>query len=77
PDLRELSPVQFQDPLTGYRTLGNPFLESSYLDNFDARIEFYMDNGDNYSVGAFYKDIDNPIEALLTESDGRFTLQFD
>lgn len=77
PDLRELTPVQYQDPLTDYRTLGNPFLKSSYLDNFDARIEFYQDNGDNYSVGAFYKDIDKPIEALLTESDGRFTLQFD
>lgn len=77
PDLRELSPVQFQDPLTDYRTLGNPYLESSHLDNYDARIEFYMDNGDNYSIGAFYKDIDKPIEALLTESDGRFTLQFD
>ena len=77
PDLRELSPVQYQDPLTDYRTLGNPYLESSYLDNFDARVEFYMDNGNNYSIGAFYKDIDQPIEALLTETDGRFTLQFD
>jgi outer membrane receptor protein involved in Fe transport len=57
--------------------LGNPFLVSRYLENFDARIEFYLDNGDNYSIGAFYKGIDNPIEALLTESDGRFTLQFD
>ncbi|MEC8325957.1 MAG: TonB-dependent receptor [Pseudomonadota bacterium] len=77
PDLRELTPVQYQDPLTDYRTLGNPYLESSYLDNFDTRVEFYLDNGDNYSIGAFYKDIDSPIEALLTESDGRFTLQFD
>ncbi|RZQ53939.1 hypothetical protein C1E23_06450 [Pseudoalteromonas phenolica] len=77
PDLRELTPVQYQDPLTDYRTLGNPFLESSYLDNFDFRAEFYMDNGDNYSVGAFYKDIDKPIEAQLTESDGRFTLEFE
>ena len=36
-----------------------------------------MENGDNYSIGAFYKDIDKPIEALLTEADGRFTLEFD
>jgi hypothetical protein len=77
PDLRELTPVQYQDPLTDYRTLGNPTLESSYLDNFDFRAEFYMENGDNYSIGAFYKDIDKPIEALLTEADGRFTLEFD
>ncbi|TMP39354.1 TonB-dependent receptor domain-containing protein [Pseudoalteromonas rubra] len=77
PDLRELTPVQYQDPLTDYRTLGNPTLQSSYLDNFDARIEFYFDGGDNFSVGAFYKDIDKPIEAQLTERDGRFTLEFE
>lgn len=77
PDLRELTPVQYQDPLTDYRTLGNPRLESSHLDNFDLRVEFYFESGDNFSVGAFYKDIDKPIEAQLNESDGRFTLEFE
>ncbi|MCF2855957.1 TonB-dependent receptor plug domain-containing protein [Pseudoalteromonas sp. SMS1] len=77
PDLRELTPVQYQDPLTDYRTLGNPTLVSSNLDNFDVRVEFYFESGDNFSVGAFYKDIDKPIEAQLNERDGRFTLEFE
>ncbi|KKE82063.1 hypothetical protein N479_20140 [Pseudoalteromonas luteoviolacea S4054] len=77
PDLRELTPVQYQDPLTDYRTLGNPTLKSSHLDNFDVRVEFYFESGDNFSVGAFYKDIDKPIEAQLNERDGRFTLEFE
>ncbi|MFC0119650.1 TonB-dependent receptor domain-containing protein [Pseudoalteromonas xiamenensis] len=77
PDLRELTAVQFQDPLTDYRTIGNPFLKSSELDNYDARVEFYFDGGDNFSVGAFYKDIALPIEAKLNETDGRFTLQYE
>lgn len=76
PDFREISPVQYTDPLTNYRIKGSSLLESSDLKNYDARVEFYFDNGDNLSFATFYKDITNPIEVISTESDGRVTQQF-
>ncbi|WP_087506155.1 TonB-dependent receptor domain-containing protein [Neiella marina] len=70
PDLREVSPVRFQDPVTGIDSFGNPELESSDILNFDVRWEWYMESGSNLSVGAFYKDLEAPIEPVqrITEA---------
>lgn len=38
---------------------GNPNLKPALSDNFDAQIEYYTDNGGLYSVGVFYKDVEN------------------
>lgn len=76
PDLREVVPVAYFDPLTDIRSIGRVGLKSSPLNNFDARIEFYMDNGDNLSIGAFYKDIESPIENVLSVGDSDYTLTF-
>ncbi|NTS77785.1 TonB-dependent receptor [Catenovulum sp. SM1970] len=62
PDLKELSPVRYLDPLTDNPIFGNPSLEVTEIQNFDLRWENYADNGDNLSVALFYKDLDNPIE---------------
>ncbi|MCG7535464.1 TonB-dependent receptor plug domain-containing protein [Pseudoalteromonas sp. OOF1S-7] len=76
PDLRELVPVAYFDPLTDIRTIGVSGLKSSELNNYDARFEYYMDNGDNFSVGAFYKDITAPIESILQVGDEDYTATF-
>ncbi|RZM80715.1 TonB-dependent receptor plug domain-containing protein [Pseudoalteromonas rubra] len=76
PDLRELVPVSYFDPLTDIRTFGVAGLKSSELANYDARFEYYMDNGDNFSVGAFYKDITAPIETILQVGDEDYTATF-
>ena len=76
PDLRELVPVAFYDPLTDIRTFGVSGLQSSDLKNYDARFEYYMDNGDNFSVAAFYKDITAPIETVLRVGDEDYTATF-
>ncbi|MCG7559969.1 MULTISPECIES: TonB-dependent receptor plug domain-containing protein [Pseudoalteromonas] len=76
PDLRELVPVSYFDPLTDIRTFGVAGLKSSELANYDARFEYYMDNGDNFSVGAFYKDITAPIETVLQVGDEDYTATF-
>ncbi|MCF6434438.1 MULTISPECIES: TonB-dependent receptor domain-containing protein [Pseudoalteromonas] len=76
PDLRELVAVAYFDPLTDIKTFGTPGLKSSDLENYDARFEYYMDNGDNFSVGAFYKDITNPIETVLRVGDEDYTASF-
>jgi len=64
PDIREISPSTYVDPLTEARVRGNPLLVSSDLNNWDARLEWYWNSGDNFSLSLFYKDIDSPIETV-------------
>jgi len=76
PDLREISRSSYIDPLTEARVRGNPFLVPSDLSNYDIRGEWYWDNGDNFTIGFFYKDIDLPIETVqggATEDNILFT----
>lgn len=76
PDLRELVAVAYYDPLTDIKTFGVAGLDSSDLKNYDARFEYYMDNGDNFSIAAFYKDITAPIETILKVGDEDYTATF-
>lgn len=76
PDIRETVPVAYFDPITDIRTIGRAGLESSPMTNLDARFEYYADNGDNYTVSAFYKDIDKPIESVLSVGDEEYTLNY-
>lgn len=77
PDLREISDVIYIDPELRIRIIGNPALETSPIDNFEARGEFYYANGDNLTVSVFYKDIQSPIERIRTSgSDDNIQLTF-
>ncbi len=38
---------------------GNPDLVPALSDNFDIQLEYYTENGGLYSIGFFYKDIEN------------------
>ncbi len=76
PDLREISPSAYIDPLTEIRVIGNPELVSSKLTNLDVRAEWFWDAGDNFTVSLFHKDIDDPIETVeagATEDNIVFT----
>jgi TonB-dependent receptor len=64
PDLREISPTVYIDPLNDARVTGNPTLVSADLLNLDLRAEWFFGSGDNFTVSLFYKDIDNPIETV-------------
>ncbi|WP_448569003.1 TonB-dependent receptor plug domain-containing protein [Thalassotalea ganghwensis] len=76
PDLREVVPVAYYDPLTDIRTFGRIGLQSSPIQNYDLRYEYYADNGDNYSIAAFYKDIQSPIETILQVGDEDYSATF-
>ena len=76
PDLREVSPVRFQDPITGFDFFGNPELASSDIYNFDLRWEWYSEDGNNFSVGGFYKDVEAPIEPIQRISEAGRQLKF-
>ncbi|MDP5205876.1 TonB-dependent receptor domain-containing protein [Alishewanella sp. SMS8] len=76
PDLREVTPVLYVDPLTDFKVTGFSGLTSTDINSADVRFEWYYDNS-NYSVGLFYKDLDNPIEAIeLSGSDGNLLMSF-
>lgn len=76
PDIRETVPVVYFDPITDIRTIGRAGLQSSPMKNYDARFEYYMDNGDNYTASVFYKDILRPIESVLSVGDEKYTLNY-
>lgn len=68
PDFRELSPATFNDVTGGRQTFGNADLERATIDNFDIRWEWYPSEGEAFSVGAFYKFFDQPIEQIVVVS---------
>ncbi|WP_419570314.1 TonB-dependent receptor domain-containing protein [Rheinheimera sp.] len=76
PDLREVTPVLFVDPLTDFKVTGYSGLKSTDVTAYDARLEWYYDDS-NYSIGVFYKDLENPIESIeLSGSDGNLLMSF-
>lgn len=70
PQFRELAPQQYQDPDNDRLYTGNPFLVDSELTNLDARYEWFFGTGEYFTLGAFYKLIDNPIESNVNFAGG-------
>jgi len=71
PDSRELAPVFFVRE-DGRTEKGNADLEIAKIRNYDARFEWYFGSGESFTVGAFYKEIFNPIEySILAIGDGQ------
>jgi TonB-dependent receptor len=65
PDFRELSPAPFIHPVTGLEIVGNPDLTVAFVNNYDARWEWYFSGDESVSIGLFYKEFTNPIEAIM------------
>lgn len=68
PQFRELAPQQYFDPDSGRTFIGNPYLDDTEILNLDARYEYYFDRGQSFSIGAFYKQLDRPAEAIVVSS---------
>jgi outer membrane receptor protein involved in Fe transport len=67
PQFRELAPQQYLDPDSDRLFIGNPFLVDTEITNFDARFEYYFGENQFFTAGAFYKDMDKPIESVVAE----------
>ncbi|MEO0061682.1 MAG: hypothetical protein RLZZ08_242 [Pseudomonadota bacterium] len=76
PQFRELIYQPFYDPDSNRVYLGNPLLQDSQLYNAELRGEYYFAAGQRFSLSAFYKRIDNPIETFVTQLGGAFTTSF-
>ena len=68
PDFRELSPATFNDVTGGRQTFGNPDLKRALIKSADVRWEWYPDEGESISIGAFFKDFTDPIETTVVVS---------
>ena len=61
PTFREFSPFRLEDAQSGEIISGNPDLEITLTDNFDARWEWFIAEGDLLAAGVYYKDFSEPI----------------
>jgi outer membrane receptor protein involved in Fe transport len=69
PQFRELVAQVYQDPESNRLFRGNPSLTDSELWNAEARYEYYFARDQRFTAAAFFKRIDNPIEAFTALSD--------
>lgn len=84
PSFKELSFAEILDPITGRTFIGGLFpettnggtevlwdgnLSSTRINNFDIRWEAFGQRGEMWSLGAFYKTFDKPIEIVQFLSD--------
>ncbi|MDO7743622.1 MAG: TonB-dependent receptor, partial [Pedobacter sp.] len=51
--------------LEEYKERGNPDLKRAMADNFDIRYELFPNSSEQFLVGAFFKNIKNPIEYTI------------
>ncbi|MEP6749650.1 MAG: TonB-dependent receptor [Bacteroidota bacterium] len=68
PDFYEIIPTQIVGELFDIK--GNDSLKHSRADNFDLRYEFFPGGADQLLIGAFYKNISNPIEYAIVRNGG-------
>lgn len=64
PEFRELAPFAFYNFTMDNILSGNTNLQRATIDNYDLRFETFPGSGQIFSVSAFYKNFNNPIELI-------------
>ena len=67
PQFRELAPQSYTDPDSDRTFIGNPFLTDTEIVNIDARYEWYFARQQFITAGLFYKDLKDPVEAVIVD----------
>ena len=62
PDVREVSPASYFDPITNDLVVGNTDIRPAKVRSFDARADWVFDSGSSFTFSAFTKEITNAIE---------------
>jgi len=75
PTFREIAPFQSFDFAGGRITSGNPELDRSLIQNFDARWEWFMSPGEVIAVSGFYKNFEDPIERVILSNNNQESFQ--
>jgi TonB-dependent receptor len=66
--------VPYSLPGEQFTDIGNPYLKHVRADNLDLRYEFFPGYADQLLVGAFYKQLQDPIEYFVTNLNGPSSL---
>lgn len=72
PGFHEIVPYRIPEE-DGFDEFGNPQLKRVISHNYDVRYEFFPKANEQLLLGAFLKDIRNPIEYVLTRAGGLTT----
>ncbi len=70
PEFRELAPFLFYDYQAQYSINGDLRLQRAKIKNYDFRYEFFPGKAQLFSVSAFYKEFENPIEIIFIPGIG-------
>ena len=70
PSFIEMAPFLYQESYGSVQLRGNENLQNSYNYNLDFRYEYLNRRGDMFSVTAYYKYLDEPIERVQMLSGG-------
>ena len=70
PELRELVEYEYYDFDLNASVKGLPTLQRTKVTNADLRYELYPRAGEMFTVGAFFKHFQNPIEAIFNQASG-------
>ena len=65
PEFRELAPFQFTEAASLRQLFGNPNLTPAEIVSTDLRVDFFPAPGELFSIGGFYKMLDEPIEQVF------------
>ncbi|MFN8319452.1 MAG: TonB-dependent receptor [Saprospiraceae bacterium] len=68
PTFKENSIAQIQDRITDRTFLGNIGLKQTDINNYDLRLEKYLNGGELISISAFYKQFYNPIQLTVYDA---------
>lgn len=68
PSFLEMAPFEYQESYGGIKTRGYAGIKNGYNTNFDLRYEIFNKSGDMFSLGTYYKLLDDPIEKILEYS---------
>jgi TonB-dependent receptor len=66
PQLQELAAYRYYDAATFMVKTGNPYLSNSNISNYEAKLSFVPFVGSHFTVSGFYKNLDQPIENIIT-----------
>ncbi|AWM13845.1 TonB-dependent receptor [Flavobacterium sediminis] len=66
PQFKENAPFLYED--VTFNEFGNPDLVPSTNINFDLKYDWYIANGELFSIGGFYKNIQDPINRIRVAS---------
>lgn len=76
PEFREFAPLAFYELNYNLVVIGNPALNRTKINNWDLKLEYYLQDGSMFSVNPFIKYFNNPVEFFIYDNAGGKQLSY-